>query len=92
MGFRSFKYFTVLHGYVFDNGWGIWYNISMPQFDEETERRFRELVLREGVATVTFIRQEMSPVLDEYDDIPLIRRMLHILTKGEQDGDLLETT
>ena len=61
-------------------------DISVPQFDEETEKRFRELVLQKGVATVTFIRQEMAPVLDEYDDIPLIRKMLHILAEGEQDG------
>ena len=60
-----------------DNG------ISVPQFDEKAEKRFRELVLQRGIATVTFIRQEMAPLLDEYDDIPLICKMLHILTEGE---------
>jgi len=56
--------------------------VSIPQFDEETEIHFRELVLREGVATITYIRQEMAPALDKYDDIPLIRKMLTIL-EGE---------
>ena len=57
--------------------------MDIPQFDEEVERRFRELVLHEGVATVTYIRKEMSPVLDKYDDISLIRKMLYILAEGE---------
>ena len=57
-------------------------DIPVPQFDEETEKRFKELVLQEGVATVTFIRQELAPALDEYDDIPLIRKMVNIL-QGE---------
>jgi hypothetical protein len=52
---------------------------SIPQFDEETEKRFKELVLQEGTLTITAIREQMSPVLDEFDDIPLIRKMLKIL-------------
>ncbi len=58
-------------------------NISVPQFDEAAEKRFRELVLQNGGATITFIRQEMAPALDKYDDIPLVRKMLHILAEGE---------
>jgi len=57
-------------------------DMPIPQFDVEVEKRFKELVLQKGVATITFIRQEMAPLLDEYDDIPLICKMLQIL-QGE---------
>lgn len=65
----------------------VWYNINMndipmPQFDAEVEQRFKELVLREGVATITSIREQMHPLLEEYDDILLIRKMLQILQGG----------
>lgn len=54
----------------------------IPRLSEADEERFKKLVLQRGVATITFVRQEMVPVLDEYDDIPLICKMLQIL-QGE---------
>jgi hypothetical protein len=55
----------------------------IPQLSEVDEIRFKKLVLQEGTLTITAIREQMSPVLDEYDDIPLIRKMLKVLEKGE---------
>lgn len=61
-------------------------DIPVPKFDVETEQRFKELVLQEGVATITSIRKQMYPSLEEYDDILLIRKMLQILQGECQDG------
>ena len=62
----------------------MWYNINMndiPQLKPDDEVLFRKFVL-EDCLTLTAIRREMSLTLEGIDDIPLIRKMLHII-KGE---------
>jgi len=54
---------------------------NIPQLKPDDEALFSRLVL-EDCLTLTAIRREMSLTLEGIDDIPLIRKMLHII-KGE---------
>ena len=57
------------------------YMDNMPTLKNDVEYLFKKLVL-EGL-TIGAIKEKMSPILDEFDDIPLIRKMLEILKEGE---------
>ena len=59
----------------------------------DDEALFRQLVLQSSTLTLAAIRERMSPILKNMDDIPLIQKMLGIRREGENlNGYILEAS
>jgi hypothetical protein len=54
---------------------------GIPTLKNDDEYLFKKLVL-EGL-TIAAIKGKMSPTLDGFEEIPLIRKMVEILAEGE---------